>query len=45
MLNRISVNETELEYQLRGTGAGEPVVFIHWGVAATWAEPLWTSPP
>ncbi|HTQ87854.1 MAG TPA: alpha/beta fold hydrolase, partial [Streptosporangiaceae bacterium] len=40
MLNRISVNGTELEYQLRGTGAGEPVVLIHWGVAATWAEPL-----
>ena len=40
MLNRISVNGTELEYQLRGTGAGEPVVLIHWGVGATWAEPL-----
>jgi pimeloyl-ACP methyl ester carboxylesterase len=40
MLNRISVNGTELEYELRGTGAGEPVVLIHWGVAATWAEPL-----
>jgi pimeloyl-ACP methyl ester carboxylesterase len=40
MLNRISINGTELEYQLRGTSAGEPVVLIHWGVAATWAEPL-----
>ena len=38
--NRISVNGTELEYELRGTGAGEPVVLIHWGVAATWAGPL-----
>ena len=44
MLNRISVNGTELEYQLRGTGAGEPVVLIHWGVAATWAEPLLNQP-
>jgi pimeloyl-ACP methyl ester carboxylesterase len=40
MLNKISVNGTDLEYQLRGTGPGEPVVLIHWGVAATWAEPL-----
>jgi pimeloyl-ACP methyl ester carboxylesterase len=40
MLNRISVNGTELEYELRGTGAGEPVVLIHWGVGAKWAEPL-----
>jgi len=44
MLNRISVNGTELEYQLRGTGAGEPVVLIHWGVAAQWAEPLLDQP-
>ena len=44
MANRISVNGTELEYQLRGTGAGEPVVLIHWGVAATWAEPLLDQP-
>ena len=40
MLNRISVNGTELEYELRGNGAGEPVVLIHWGVGAKWAEPL-----
>jgi len=44
MPDRISVNGTELEYQLRGTGAGEPVVLIHWGVAATWAEPLLDQP-
>ena len=44
MADRISVNGTELEYQLRGTGAGEPVVLIHWGVAATWAEPLLDQP-
>jgi hypothetical protein len=35
MPDKISVNGTELEYQLRGTGAGEPVILIHWGVAAT----------
>jgi pimeloyl-ACP methyl ester carboxylesterase len=44
MLNTIGVNGTELEYELRGTGAGEPVVLIHWGVAATWAEPLLGQP-
>jgi pimeloyl-ACP methyl ester carboxylesterase len=44
MLNTIGVNGTELEYQLRGTSAGEPVVLIHWGVAATWAEPLLDQP-
>jgi 3-oxoadipate enol-lactonase len=44
MLDTISVNGTELEYQLRGTCAGEPVVLIHWGVAATWAEPLLGQP-
>jgi pimeloyl-ACP methyl ester carboxylesterase len=31
-----------LEYQLRG--AGEPVVLIHWGVAAAWAAPLLEEP-
>ena len=40
MRNRISVSGTELEYELRGTGAGESVVLIHWGVGAKWADPL-----
>ena len=44
MLNKISAGGTELEYELRGTSAGEPVVLIHWGVAATWAEPLLAQP-
>ena len=44
MLNTITVDGTELEYELRGTGGGEPVVLIHWGVAATWAEPLLAQP-
>jgi pimeloyl-ACP methyl ester carboxylesterase len=38
MKDRIAVNGVELEYELRGTG--EPVVLIHWGVAAIWAGPL-----
>jgi pimeloyl-ACP methyl ester carboxylesterase len=40
MLNKVSVGETKLEYELRGISAGEPVVLIHWGVGAKWAEPL-----
>ena len=44
MLNKISVNGTELEYEFCGTNTGEPVVLIHWGVAATWAEPLLDQP-
>jgi len=44
MLNKISVNGTELEYELCGSNTGEPVVLIHWGVAATWAEPLLAQP-
>jgi pimeloyl-ACP methyl ester carboxylesterase len=42
MLDRVAVNGTELEYELRGTG--EPVVLIHWGVGAIWAEPLLDQP-
>ena len=42
MLNRITVNGTELEYELRGTG--EPVVLIHWGVGTVWAGPLLDQP-
>jgi pimeloyl-ACP methyl ester carboxylesterase len=37
-MERAAVDGLELEYELRG--AGEPVVLIHWGVSATWAEPL-----
>jgi pimeloyl-ACP methyl ester carboxylesterase len=32
----------EVEYELRGSG--EPVVVIHWGVSARWAEPLLAQP-
>jgi pimeloyl-ACP methyl ester carboxylesterase len=37
-MERAAVDGVELDYELRGTG--EPVVLIHWGVSATWAEPL-----
>ncbi len=40
MLNKVSVSGTKLEYELRGISAGEPVVLIHWGGGAKWAEPL-----
>jgi len=36
--DRIAVDGLELEYDLRG--CGDPVVLIHWGVSATWAQPL-----
>ena len=42
MKKRAAVEGLELEYELRGSG--EPVVLIHWGVGAAWAEPLVTSP-
>jgi 3-oxoadipate enol-lactonase len=44
MLNRITVDGTELEYELYGTGTGEPVVLIHWGVGTVWAQPLLEQP-
>lgn len=39
---RAAVEGLELAYELRGAGA--PVVLIHWGVSATWAEPLLEEP-
>lgn len=42
MLDRAIVNGVDLEYELHGTG--EPVVLIHWGVGAKWAEPLLGQP-
>ena len=41
-MERAAVDGLELEYELRGSG--EPVVLIHWGVSATWAEPLLEEP-
>jgi len=36
------IDGIELEYELQGSG--EPVVLIHWGVSARWAEPLLAEP-
>jgi pimeloyl-ACP methyl ester carboxylesterase len=41
-MERATVDGVELEFELRGTG--EPVVLIHWGVSASWAEPLLDEP-
>jgi pimeloyl-ACP methyl ester carboxylesterase len=41
-MERAAIDGVELEYELRG--AGDPVVLIHWGVSATWAEPLVEQP-
>ena len=41
-MERAAVDGLELEYEVRGSG--EPVVLIHWGVGATWAEPLLDAP-
>jgi hypothetical protein len=41
VMERAAVGGLELEYELRGSG--DPVVLIHWGVSATWAEPCSTS--
>jgi pimeloyl-ACP methyl ester carboxylesterase len=42
VMERAAVDGLELEYELRGSG--DPVVLIHWGVSATWAEPLLEEP-
>jgi pimeloyl-ACP methyl ester carboxylesterase len=41
-MERAAIDGVELEYQLRGSG--KPVVLIHWGVSAAWAEPLMDEP-
>ena len=41
-MHRANLNGIELEYEVRG--AGEPVVLVHWGVSAKWAEPLLEAP-
>jgi pimeloyl-ACP methyl ester carboxylesterase len=42
VMERAVVDGLELAFELRGSG--EPVVLIHWGVSATWAEPLLDEP-
>ena len=41
-MERVSLDGLELEYELKGSG--EPVVLIHWGICAKWAEPLVGEP-
>jgi pimeloyl-ACP methyl ester carboxylesterase len=41
-MERAGVDGIELEYELRGSG--DPVVLIHWGLGAAWAEPLMEDP-
>ncbi len=41
-MERARVDDVELEYDLLGDG--EPVVLIHWGLCAAWAEPLLAEP-
>jgi pimeloyl-ACP methyl ester carboxylesterase len=41
-MQRADVDGLGLAYELRG--AGEPVVLIHWGVSALWAEPFLEEP-
>jgi pimeloyl-ACP methyl ester carboxylesterase len=41
-MQRAAVDGLELEYEVRGSG--EPIVLIHWGVGARWAEPLLDAP-
>ena len=41
-MERAALNGLALEYELRGSG--EPVVLIHWGICAAWAEPLMDEP-
>jgi 3-oxoadipate enol-lactonase len=41
-MKRARVDGLRLEYELRGSG--EPVVLIHWGIGAIWAEPLLGEP-
>jgi pimeloyl-ACP methyl ester carboxylesterase len=41
-MERASIGGLELEYEL--VGSGEPVVLLHWGIGAVWAEPLLREP-
>ena len=41
-MERASVDGLRLEYELQGRG--DPVVLVHWGVSAVWAEPLMAEP-
>jgi pimeloyl-ACP methyl ester carboxylesterase len=42
VMERAAIDGLQLEYELKGKG--EPVVLIHWGLCAAWAEPLLQQP-
>jgi pimeloyl-ACP methyl ester carboxylesterase len=44
MLQRAQLEDIELEYEIGGAAAGEPVLLIHAGVLADWYLPLMTQP-
>jgi pimeloyl-ACP methyl ester carboxylesterase len=41
-MNRASLDDVELEYEIRGSG--EPVVLVHHGAGADWFQPLMEEP-
>jgi pimeloyl-ACP methyl ester carboxylesterase len=41
-MERAIINGIQLEYELGGSG--DPVVLIHWGLCASWAEPFLAEP-
>ena len=41
-MERVAIDGLELEYEL--IGSGEPVVLVHWGLCAWWAQPLLAEP-
>jgi pimeloyl-ACP methyl ester carboxylesterase len=41
-MQRAGIDGLELQYELRGSG--DPVVLLHWGVCAAWAEPIMEQP-
>jgi pimeloyl-ACP methyl ester carboxylesterase len=44
MLQRAQLEDVELEYEVGGADAGEPVLLIHAGVLADWFAPLMSQP-
>jgi pimeloyl-ACP methyl ester carboxylesterase len=41
-MEHLTIDGHDFAYDVRG--GGDPVVLIHWGVGARWAEPLWQEP-
>jgi hypothetical protein len=43
-MNRVSLGETALDYELSGEEAGEVVALVHHGARADWFRPLMGEP-